>query len=841
MGGGMADAFTLSADQRERPVAGVAGALGWAALAIVLAGAVLRATVPMVDVPGWGTSPLLVLDPLLPRLPDVGLGPAAGLACDAAMVVGAGLLLVVHGGGRGAGRRVALPALLALAGAAVAVYHGWLAGGGGGGPGSGDQRLGAAWVSAVVAATGLMAACADPARRRVAAAVLVGVLGLLLLKAASQAIIENPQAVADYRASREAIHASRGWTPDSAAALAYDRRVMNPDLTGWLALGNVFSTLLAACGVALGVLTWAAGRAGATRADPDTLARWAPLLMGGAAVLGALAVVWDGSKGAIGAMLLGVAAAWAVARPGGGAWRVWLPPALMAAALLAVAVRGLVGERVGELSLWFRAMYLEAASRIFAAHPAGGVGPGGFKDAYLLHRNPLSPEEVASPHSVMADWLACLGIAGAAWCVLLVVMARRSARAAPATGTEADGAGPRPIDPVDPGSARFELRLVAAVVVGCTVLACVVERPAMTPEAAAVRVLGMLAWLGLGAAWVLVSRRGGGVDRLALAGAAVTLLVHAQIEMSMTWPQSAGLAMALVAVAAGGGPVRPRAAGAGRPWGAVAARAMGAVTVGAGLLAVPLAVLPTAGWAAAVDRAAATAHPSGRAEAIVRALSSPATPAPARAELAGVLAELLRQEGVLAPGERPAQVTPAQLAAFDARVLRRAAEALHAAAGEASPLQMEAASLMQRVAQAERALGMTDRAVGALTMARAWLIGAQRREAAALGQRAGLERQLHAITGQPVWLEHAAETLERSLARDPFGLPSAVALARVLNERAATGDPDGRWATRARAAARRALEIDRWKRLDAAVAGLSGADRQLLERMVGSSASTPGG
>ena len=93
--------------------------------------------------------------------------------------------------------------------------------------------------------------------------------------------------------------------------------------------------------------------------------------------------------------------------------------------LLAVVVRGLVGERLSELSLLFRWFYMQGAARIFAQHLPVGVGPDGFQEAYLLAKPVLSPEAVASPHNILWDWLSTLGLFGVAWCVLLVTLAMR--------------------------------------------------------------------------------------------------------------------------------------------------------------------------------------------------------------------------------------------------------------------------------------------------------------------------------------------------------------------------------------------------------------------------------
>ena len=104
-------------------------------------------------------------------------------------------------------------------------------------------------------------------------------------------------------------------------------------------------------------------------------------------------------------------------------------PAIIAAALLAVIARGLVGERIGELSLLFRWFYMQGATHIFADHWLLGVGPADFKDAYMIAKPATSPEDVSSPHSILLDWVATLGLGGLAWCVLFLVWSSAAGRA----------------------------------------------------------------------------------------------------------------------------------------------------------------------------------------------------------------------------------------------------------------------------------------------------------------------------------------------------------------------------------------------------------------------------
>jgi hypothetical protein len=95
----------------------------------------------------------------------------------------------------------------------------------------------------------------------------------------------------------------------------------------------------------------------------------------------------------------------------------------VALGLAAILLRGAVGppdSAQGERSLLFRWFYLQASVDMTAEQPILGVGPGHFKGFYLVHKNPLSPEEVSDPHNVLAAWISTLGLGGLAWSIMLI-------------------------------------------------------------------------------------------------------------------------------------------------------------------------------------------------------------------------------------------------------------------------------------------------------------------------------------------------------------------------------------------------------------------------------------
>ncbi len=487
---------------------------------LLVALAVLKASVPLVVFPAWD------MDPLTMAAPVVGLGPTATLAIDCAMITLSGAILALAA--PLVGRVHFLVVLLLLAGFGAAAWHGLFA------PGAtrANFLVGASWCGAIASAVALAHAARLDSVRRVGAAVALGFLGLLALKGAAQVWVEFPQMVADYNANRAAILAAHGWTPDSFAAKTFERRMNDPSATGWFGLSNVLATFGAAGAGAFLLMALASGSNSARRAG-------AVLGIG----LGLLCVYMAGSKGgwvaaavSCGMAVVGIRLAGSSARRGAG-----LMVLVPLAALLAVGVRGLLGGRVGELSLLFRSQYLNAAATIFSKNWASGVGPAGFKDAYLMAKNPLSPEEVASPHSVLFDYAATLGIAGVLWGVLwftLVGLAGAGlVREEP--GAEATRG--------DRGTARLAMILLAAVVIA----GAWIEAAIATNANGIVRIGGLL--LGCVLAWC-VCGAGGGTLRRALAAGAGALAFHAMIEVTPVQQSSAGLYGCLLGLAAAGVP-----------------------------------------------------------------------------------------------------------------------------------------------------------------------------------------------------------------------------------------------------------------------------------------------
>ncbi len=530
----------------------------------VLASAVARGVAAM---PPWKW---FDVDPIGSPGALEGLGPAASLGLDALMLLSASFVLL---GVVRSGRRLdAIALLLAFLPVPLLAWHA-----------SGD--LGQTWRGSTLAASwiGLVAAAhlhAFPRHRAILFAGLVACSLPWLARGAEQWFFEHPATVAHFEANRAEILASFGWAEGSEPARIYERRLVQREMSGWFGLANVWSAVIAACGVAwsrLSAETRGRGFGGGTALLAIALA--AACLAG---------VVLNGSKGAIAALVAGLLFAFVAPRvlarresaPGdrgeapevaaaasreastppprsaatqercraarGGADARILEGGLGRLVLLAIPLgiaaivgRGLLPEGfLSEKSLLFRWHYLQGAWWTLLENPLG-VGPAAFQEWYLLVKTPRSPESVQSAHSLLPDAFVAVGVAAIAWVAVLLRLllgraepaegdSRRS-RVAPACFIAAAGAG-----------------LIAMIASGA-------ESPSIDSIAR---------WVGLGlfvpAAIVAASIARALPPRSfawLLAAIAFTLLLQGQIEMTFFHQGSLAWAMLMVGLAgtAGGG------------------------------------------------------------------------------------------------------------------------------------------------------------------------------------------------------------------------------------------------------------------------------------------------
>ncbi len=509
------------------------------ALALVLFPIFARAMSLLSMLPGWD------LDPLIMPMPFSGIGPAESITLDVIALVGAAFLAAFAP--RPAQRVDWLIVILFTIGAAAVLLHACVSAGHAE-PGTlGNRRIGASWLSAILSAGALWLCRRDQSLHRVAAAVLLGFVAMLVAKAAQQIFIEHPQTVQAYRSDPARYLAGQGLLPGTPMARSFERRLLQPEATGWFGLANVFATLMAAATViAAALVVLAHLRRPRLPSAPIAIIALSTL----AALFGLLTA---GAKGGALAAAVGFTGfLLAAASPRitlSARSRSLLGSAFGLAAVLGpialIFIRGQIGERWSELSLLFRWFYIQGASRIFAAHGLG-VGPDGFQQAYLLAKPPISPEEVTSPHSIMFDWLADLGIPGIAWIALLLIAAAAIGRVLAATSQ----APPEPTTPIPAAPAdRSETRFILLIPGLATLLAAWLERGAVTPDGALVRLIGLASWCAV--AWAVLNiARAVPAWPIAFAAGAAAILAHIQIDVAATWPQSTCLIFILIALAA---------------------------------------------------------------------------------------------------------------------------------------------------------------------------------------------------------------------------------------------------------------------------------------------------
>lgn len=499
--------------------------------------------------PGWSG------DPLVMEAPITGLTPAFSVGLDVLTLLASAVVLV---GCAGRGWR---PRGWELAcywiGAMVVAYYSARAD-----STLMDIVLGCQWLAGFGAALACVQACRDARLRRLVLAGLVGVGVIVALKGGFQVFVEHPAMYKDFVLNKSRVLGAQGWTEGSPMALAYERRVSQADATGWFGLSNVFSTVMAGAmvlcaGMGLMGLAGPMGRMGRGKAAA---------LLGAAVVFGA--GLWlSHSKGgmAAGAMGLGLLGVlWVVSRT---KWRVsWRVAGCVAvllpfAALVAVMVRGAVGERLSELSLYFRWFYLQGAARIAAESPLLGVGPDGFKDAYMRMKPAISPEDVSSPHSWFVDLIATLGVGGWAWGVWLLTAMYRGGRAvaftADAKAEEAEEFA---------GSLRDEVRGLLVLFGLVTAAGALFEHRIAVVDGTILRVVSLVGAVAVGGV-VCGALRGEGKkahsdEDMAMArrgvmapviAAVVAVVTHCQIEMTGITAGAGLWVLLLVAMGAGAG------------------------------------------------------------------------------------------------------------------------------------------------------------------------------------------------------------------------------------------------------------------------------------------------
>lgn len=762
----------------------------------------VRATTNITTYPDWDLSPMVY------ALRAPALGPSASILCDALSMLGATLLLVFASISRHGVRIGWVAPGLACLGIFGVLLHTHL-----GDRSIGNIRVGASWVAAGLGAIAVFYAARDARLRRLMTAVLLGFVVLLLLRGVQQVFIEHPQNIENFRTNKDRVLAAHGWSPGSPMALGFERRLSQPEASGWFGLSNVYASLAAGFAAALlSLFLGARARSQAAGIGLATLAAAAcVLLAGGKGGLMALAI----GTGAVAALNYGRK------RPPLGALIRGLPLLAMLGALVMIAVRGAVGERIGELSILFRWFYLQAATRIFAAHPLQGVGPDGFQQAFLLAKPPLCPEEVTSPHSIGFDWLSTLGVFGIGWIALLGIAAWRIGRVALLQ--------PSRDAPLIPE--RAEYRAAIAIPTIATLCVTWLESPFIVAEMATVRILGLIGWCAL--AFLIIRAWSDRHASIGLAAAATALMAHAQIEVSASFVSSAPLWAMLIALAAAGqdsqsteSDSRPLVRNTSRFTLALAGFSLLIAcgfaypaltrirTYEANLRAAAdlIRVIPTFGERLLALRNAGGVTPFSDARE---------TPEGIAADLSLLLgrkvATTSQDLGLAMQQLEYRQISAAEtplLQAFeldrtDRRPLREISM-LFVRQGEIAVARGDRLAAADRIGAALRAMRMED-SPKPKSSDWAWLATMKQKASDLLADRS-------LVAGAIAARQECAK-------QDPYNLPNTIALAKLFDRASQPAE--------AKIWAKRALKLDDDARLDRTVRGLSASDREVLQAIVG--------
>ncbi|MCC6227719.1 MAG: O-antigen ligase family protein [Phycisphaerales bacterium] len=768
------------------------------AMGVLLACTLSRCVVSLDPFPIWSG------DPTLLATPQTSLGPTGQFILDTISLLAAALVLW-----RSRGLSLWSPLLLAV-GSVATLAHAFVIE-----QGSLDNlRVGISWCASLSAGLAGLAIARDRACRALAWGALLALVMMLASKGAFQYFVEHPETVRAYKQHRQQFLEAQGWSEGSMMARAFERRLYQNEGTAWFGLSNVFASLCAGGTVAMLAL------AGASRRVRDDLPQWVRPLIGAGLIVAGAGLALSMSKGGIAACAVGVALLIlgailrhtlqfqpsTAARLGAA-----LGLLVVAGMLMGIVIRGLIGEKLSELSIYFRWFYIQGATRIFADHPLLGVGPADFKDAYLLAKPALSPEEVTSPHSILFDWLSTLGLAGLAWCLAWlgwVAATGRSllSRESLSISSSAHGSP-------SPGtwSTSNLVRAFIVIILAPTALSAFIELQASTPDASIARLVAAALALGVGVSVAsLIDRLG--VVPAGLSAAALALAAHAQIEVTPVWPGSGAWMLMLCALCAG----NVSAARVGSPDPSVSSgqapapppsRPPGA-RVGA-LITLALAIAAAFGalrmwtWESKLREAADLVTPIAevRAAYLDFAQSGHGN--------AGELAAMLGSLGVKATLDKPDDVMK-EIAIVQFDRAGRAAAILKDAgdrARHAPTLQAASKLWMQRMAEraneslmlqagdeAALALSAAERATELCPTTTAWnWLGMVRREVStALGRRETLVA--------------AATAFEAAAQLDPHGITSSLELVRVLET---LGDK-----SRAAEWAQKVLDADRNMRLD---------------------------
>ncbi|MCZ6835654.1 MAG: O-antigen ligase family protein [Planctomycetota bacterium] len=510
-------------DQSDSNTAKLNDILRWSGVGVIALIAVMRCLIVFAPQVVFDIDPAFNSDRL------AGLGPAGSLLLDIVLLLGCGAALW---GEAKKGLGISVPIVgLALIPVPVFLWHGF--------HDLGDLWIGATWLGGAIACVTMAHLARDPRIRIAFIALLLGVAAPLLVRGLAEVTYEFKEDIASFEHEKEKFFQMQGWEVGSSSAQIFERRIRQNNPNGWFATTNIYASLLGVFITSLLGLTLASIKA------KQPSGWWA---LTGFLSLASLVGLWMcNSMGAMLATMGGLA--------------IFLIPLLMrlvrslfsrfGSLILIIALLSTLGgvfvrgamlseDFMGDRSLLFRWHYAQATKRIVEDAPLLGVGAGSYQQAYALHREPRSPEEVKSAHSVFLDWLASVGVWGGAWIMLVVSCLWRA------------GAVWRDREPPEIEEKRKLTRsvLMMAIIIGGLGLtgAMLVEvLVSNDPMVMMLRLLGALLYMAM--ATIIASIMANASSRWidwALVGGIMGLVIHSQIEMTLTQPGSVIWGLALL-------------------------------------------------------------------------------------------------------------------------------------------------------------------------------------------------------------------------------------------------------------------------------------------------------
>ena len=373
---------------------------GWilTGVGLIVGSAVIGLTGTPIDLSWFDVDPASVDHPAL------GLLPSQRFFLDVLMLFGAGLVFLMSMLLRRSISWWIL--LLAILPVPIVLWHGW--------NDPADLEQGSVWIASIIGAVALSHAARHQSARSLGLALLMAGLAPLVLCSIGQMFWEIPATIAYFESNREEVLAMQGLEPGSSAALVLERRLRNAVPTAWFDSTNLLASLMAA-----GSCFWLSLTLSGMRSK---LSSGVAGLCGFLAIAMAAIVFATGSIGGLVVLFIGVLFLFVYRMlPESRSTCGWWAIALVLLALIAAPLGSLLGEFPGVDSLLIRGGYVAGAAEITASSPLAGVGPAGFQSAWMSVRGDGSPEEIVSPHSMPWDWLATIGLLSLCWISLVLI------------------------------------------------------------------------------------------------------------------------------------------------------------------------------------------------------------------------------------------------------------------------------------------------------------------------------------------------------------------------------------------------------------------------------------